>query len=383
MLTGIALMVRFDATSFWPSAIGILGAAVSIFLFFRGFRMLQYKRLILNTPVSKIRSASMGLVEVSGMPVGPHTLTSPVTGEPCFYYSVRAWQWDQSGRGSWSRVLDESACLSFFVQDNTGKVLVNPQGAHLDLHRDFFDEVSALAFQTPGLLPDPLRQFLAWRGLVPYSKVRIEERVIKPGYPLFVFGSLGDNPGSCWSPCPHVAGTKPCPGLTDLNWLSRATSGDGLHGKLAAGVAQFFGGKVGQVTTTSRLTTGARPTLPSHIAEMLERAALALPPAAVGAPAHSMAVSTPEALPSSAQLVSHLAGRQHNGVTSKASASEFDMHPRLAIGKGERGDPFVISSESQREVAQSFSWKSTALIWGSPILTLAFVYSLIVLWASR
>ena len=59
------------------------------------------------------------------------------------------------------------------------------------------------------------------------------------------------------------------------------------------------------------------------------------------------------------------------------------MHPRLAIGKGERGDPFVISSESQREVAQSLSWKSTALIWGSPILTLAFVYSLIALWASR
>ena len=387
MLTGIALMVRFDATSFWPSAIGILGAAVSIFLFFRGFRMLQYKRLILNTPVSKIRSASMGLVEVSGMPVGPHTLTSPVTGEPCFYYSVRAWQWDQSGsgRGSWSRALDESACLSFLVEDNTRKVLVNTQGAHLDMHRDFFDEVSALAFQTPGLLPDRLRQFLAWRGLGPYGKVRIEERVIKPGYPLFVFGTLGDNPGSCWSPRPHLAGTKPSPGLglTDLNLLSRATSGDGLHGKLAAGLAQFLGRKVWRVTTTSRLTAGARPTLPSHIVEMLERAAAALPPAAVGAPAPSVAVSTPEALGSSVQLVTHLAGRQPSGVTSNASASEFDMHPRLAIGKGERGDPLVISSESQREVAQSLSWKSTALIWGTPILTVAFVYSLIALWASR
>lgn len=375
MLAGIALMAHSDVTTFWPSAIGILGAAASIFLFSRGFRMLQYKRLILNTPVSKIRSASMGLVEVSGMPVGPQTLTSPVTGEPCFYYSVRAWQWNQSGgRGSWNRVLDESVCLSFFVEDNTGKVLVNPQGAHLELHRDFYDEVSAWACETPGLLPDQLRKFLAWRGLVPYSKIRIEERVIKPDYPLFVFGTLGDNPGSCWSPRPHVAGTKPSAdlGLTDLSLLSRATSGDGLDGKLAAGLAQFLGLNVWRATTTSRLTTDAR------LPYALEHTAVALPPAAGGAATHSVPVSTSERLGSSGQFAS-----QHDSVTPNTSASEFDLHARLAIGKGERGDPFVISSESQREVVQSLSWKSTALIWGSALLTLAFVYSLIALWAVR
>jgi hypothetical protein len=125
------VLTCFDAAALWPSAVGVFGVSASIFLFFHGFRMLQYKRLILNTPLSKIRSASMGLVEVSGVPVGPHTLTSPVTGEPCFYYSVRAWQWSASGgRGSWQRVLDESVCLSFFVEDSTGKVLGIPK-AHI------------------------------------------------------------------------------------------------------------------------------------------------------------------------------------------------------------------------------------------------------------
>ena len=32
------------------------------------------QRLILNTPSSKIRSASMGLVEITGMAKGPHTI---------------------------------------------------------------------------------------------------------------------------------------------------------------------------------------------------------------------------------------------------------------------------------------------------------------------
>lgn len=379
-------MVHFDGANFWPSAVGIFGVSASIFLFFRGFRMLQYKRLILNTPFSKIRSASMGLVEVSGMPTGPHTLTAPVTGEPCFYYSVRAWQWRESGQaGSWKRALDESVCLPFFVEDNTAKVLVNPQGAHLDLHRDFFDEITASTFQTPGLIPDQLRKFLAWRGLVPYDKVRIEERVIKPGYPLFVFGTLGENPGPSWAPLPHVGGAKRSPGLglSALNLLSRTTSADGLAGKLVAGLAQLSGVNIAPATTTSPLTNGGPLALPARVVETLGRAGVALPVTVLTAPAHPVAVSTSEALGSPGQISSHLAGSEKNTVAPKASASPFDLHPRFAIGKGERGDPFVISSESQREVVQSLSWKSTTLIWGSPILTLAFVYFLVVLWASR
>ena len=47
----------------------LVGTAAGGYLFFRGLRMLQRKRLILNTPSSKIRSASIGLVEVSGLAV--------------------------------------------------------------------------------------------------------------------------------------------------------------------------------------------------------------------------------------------------------------------------------------------------------------------------
>ena len=43
-----------------------IGIAGGLYMFVRGFRMLARKRLLLNTPTSKIRSASLGLVEVSG-----------------------------------------------------------------------------------------------------------------------------------------------------------------------------------------------------------------------------------------------------------------------------------------------------------------------------
>jgi hypothetical protein len=58
----------------------------------------------------------------------------------------------------------------------------------------------------------------------------------------------------------------------------------------------------------------------------------------------------------------------------------FDLHPRVTIGTGERGDPFTISSQSQREVVQALAWKSMLYIWGSPVFTLACIYFLLVYW---
>lgn len=63
-----------------------------------------------------------------------------------------------------------------------------------------------------------------------------------------------------------------------------------------------------------------------------------------------------------------------------APPENFDLHPRVAIGKGERGDPFTISSHSQREVVQALAWKSMLYIWGSPVFTLACIYFLLAYW---
>src|SRR5438309_10039692 len=67
-------------------------------LFVYGFRLLQRRRLILDTPFSKIRSASMGMVEISGQAVGPYTMLAPITARPCYYFRTLVWEYKQHGK---------------------------------------------------------------------------------------------------------------------------------------------------------------------------------------------------------------------------------------------------------------------------------------------
>ncbi len=188
---------------FWAG----VGAIAGVFLFLRGFSMLRYKRMILNTPSSKIRSASMGLVEISGTAKGPQTVPAGITGQACYYYRAMAWQLRQSGRNrEWKKVADESLYVPFFIEDATGEALVDPQGAELDIHRNFKDEIGGSLFGSGNMMPENANAFLLRYGLSGSERIRLEEYCIKPGDPLFVLGTLCQNEAAAhWTPCPHVA----------------------------------------------------------------------------------------------------------------------------------------------------------------------------------
>jgi len=89
----LSLSSNVISLPFWAG----LGALAGVYLFVQGFRMLRFKRLVLNTPSSKVRSASMGLVELSGVANGPTTIPAGITGEACFYYRAVASQLKGSG----------------------------------------------------------------------------------------------------------------------------------------------------------------------------------------------------------------------------------------------------------------------------------------------
>jgi hypothetical protein len=378
---------------FWLVLVALAGAVSGVALFFRGFRMLRYKRLILNTPFSKIRSASMGLVELSGIPIGPQTISAAITGDPCYYYRVKAWEWVKSGNEhKWSQVLDESLSVPFFLDDSSGKVLVNPQGAELDVHRNFADEVQTSRFDKGGIIPENIRKFVALRGLLSADKIRLEERVIKPGFPLFVFGTLGENPGqTSWTPTPHA--TRPGvlfgfgPTARSLNFKF-ALGEDGTDVAMNL-MHEMSGGKNVRIETQ---TTGSGPiVLPDRIVQELNRLGVPLTvpvlpessqlgTAAVALEQSSgIAVVEQNTPNASSEIATHNAEDQGHAAVAPPKAA-FDLHPRVAIGKGERGDPFTISSQSQREVVQALAWKSMLYIWGSPVFTLACIYFLLVYW---
>src|SRR5271156_908498 len=199
----IQLLAFFRSSGNDGVALAVIGALAGVYLFYRGFRLLQRKRLILNTPSSKIRSAAMGLVEINGLALGPYTLTAPITGVSCYYFHSTAWQWQQRGKNSqWVKVAEERLHVPFFLDDNTGRALVDPQGAEMDIHRDFHDEFGTALLSSSMEIPANISSFLLRNGVSTDRKIKIDEYCIKPKNALFILGTLAQNPGLNVGPVP-------------------------------------------------------------------------------------------------------------------------------------------------------------------------------------
>ena len=111
-----------------PFFIVIIGAAAGLF-YYAAFYYFRRKRLIENTPTSKVRSLAMGLVEVFGKAQMFKKLKkSPISKKDCVYYTLEVQEYVKSGKqGHWKTIKFETSNNDFYVQDETGKVLVNPK----------------------------------------------------------------------------------------------------------------------------------------------------------------------------------------------------------------------------------------------------------------
>jgi hypothetical protein len=180
----------------WVVFFLLLGGAV---LFIFGFFTLSRKRLIQNTPTSKIRSIAMGLVEVYGevVPSKENVLKSPLTGKSCVYYKYDIQELRSTGKqSSWITIDGGTDMAEFFLKDDTGLVLVDPNGASIDVRPDF-------SYQTGMMRSEPPKQVLnflqsrgiAHEGLLGINKgMKFAEYVIEPKDKLYVLGTAGDNP---------------------------------------------------------------------------------------------------------------------------------------------------------------------------------------------
>ena len=112
----------------------VVGFGAGLFWFFKGFRVYREYRVLADTPEIPIRSVAMGLVEIHGQAKGPQTVLAPVTKTPCFFYKVDIERWvrDKNG-GHWSHAASQAEGTRFYIEDATGKVLVDAHGAEYDL----------------------------------------------------------------------------------------------------------------------------------------------------------------------------------------------------------------------------------------------------------
>ncbi len=363
------------------SAIAIAGG---LCFFVAGFQLLARKRLLLATPTSRICNAALGLVEVNGAAAGPYSMPAPVTGKPCFLYHTSAWE-QRDGKKEWGKVADETLHLPFFIADSTGRLLVEPLGADLDLRDDFREEYDAAYFSSDffpsDLCPsDPagvavrIGAFLSRHGAVPAGRVRIEERLIEPEDALFVTGTLVENPGIQVRPlAPHNAGV-------DSN-RTRNPAADDFSGPAPA--PQIIRLESGSAPSSSR-----EMSQPAKIAAALRRAGIAKREAWSAAGISRQTVAVEENAPS-APVSNHGELRLHEVVSRAArpdqalpygdqpDSSCVNLTPPVALMKGADDAMFAISFRSQKEFVVALAWKTAALLAGGAAMTLLGFYTLL------
>jgi hypothetical protein len=178
--------------------VGMACFFLGVILIFIGFIWLKQKRLIEDTPTSRIRSLAMGPVEAYGevVPAQGKILKSPFSNKDCVYYRYTIEEYRRSGKNNqWVTVKSGEERTHFFLQDDTGVVLVDPKGARISIPMDF--KYSSQLGVNP---PESVMQFLnnnriSFEGLLGVNKtMRYQEYFIEPKDKLYIFGTAGDNP---------------------------------------------------------------------------------------------------------------------------------------------------------------------------------------------
>jgi hypothetical protein len=108
----------------------------------------------------------------------------------CYYYKAVAWD-GRSARDdqTFEARATETLFTPFFVEDETGRLIIDPRGAQLDLPREYDEAVSGDS------MSQCTRRFLRRHGLSTSGDTKVSEYAIKPGDSVFVFGTLDENRG--------------------------------------------------------------------------------------------------------------------------------------------------------------------------------------------
>jgi len=244
-------------------------------------------------------------------------------------------------------------------------VLVDPQGASMECAPQFQRRGECFGSLVAEFGTERLRNFLATRGLVPSEKIKLDERIIPQGFPLFVFGTLGENKTMNAS-IPRPQNLRRFATVLQLSSRRR-------H----AHVSDEFEART-ECRQSTRVRKCAWPRSGSSRGNARPRMGTPVDAFSQGTQASIRAhrVCLPQQFfRSSRQLRRRLPALHQNPTKSV----EFDLHPSVCIGK--RGAQRAIHDfrAEPAEVAGKLAWQSAACIWGGPVLALISYYFLKIL----
>ncbi|NTV23068.1 MAG: hypothetical protein HGA85_01675 [Nanoarchaeota archaeon] len=174
----------------------IAGLCYGTYLFFSGFSKFREKLLIENTPTSKIRSIAMGRVEVFGKVIADrnNVAEGPFSGDTCVHCWWTVEELRSSGKSSkWVVISQGYIGGPFFIKDNTGTVLVDPDGARMDIPMDHEYMLSKKG-PTGRIIEFLTGRGISYKGLIFNKELRLREYYLAPGDKVFVMGVAGKNP---------------------------------------------------------------------------------------------------------------------------------------------------------------------------------------------
>lgn len=133
----------------------------SIATFISGFKELKRQQVSESLPTSQVSSMAMGLVELKGKAKPIERKESPITGKKCSGYQLIVEQYVSSGRsGHWQVISKTNELPVFYLEDETGKVPIDPEGAEMLIDPEFRQKTKDLRE-----LPEPAQDFLREGGV--------------------------------------------------------------------------------------------------------------------------------------------------------------------------------------------------------------------------
>ncbi len=294
-----------------------------------GLRQLANKQPDLPA-LSRIAGIDPGDAVVGGSVTGPYTISAPISGKACYLYRTAVWQQEKSQTEGWKKLAEETLHVPFFVDDQSGQLLVEPLGANLGIPIGLREEYSAASFYGASTIPPALYAFLARHRITPINSILIEESCIEPNSDLFVSGTVMENPGI--EVRPHSP--KRPNGFKPSNEVSNSPEPE-----------------VVQLSSMANSTASDAMTQQSRIAAALLKAGIQNPNAwAAAGVAYPGPASATAVLPD-----------EHQAEKSSEATSGFDLKPRLVMMKSAEGGPFVLSSRRIELPARS-SWRKALLL---------------------
>lgn len=165
---------------FWVAATFLIILAIAGFI--GSFYFFLRKRVIEDTPTSRIRSAPQGYVEIDGtgaLMEGP-PIIAPLTGKYCIWYSYKIEERRRSGKRShWATIEKATSDGLFLLIDDTGSCVIDPEGAY----------VTPAATDTwYGPAAKPVRGPVTGGGILSMGRYRYTEQRLHPKEPLYAIG---------------------------------------------------------------------------------------------------------------------------------------------------------------------------------------------------